>query len=61
MSDTILNQVRLNIEKIRNVLVHLRESRENKVILPTEHNDQLLTPYLFVLRRIAEKVAMQFE
>jgi hypothetical protein len=53
--------VKKNIERIRNVLVHLRESRENKVILPTEKNDNLLLPYLFLIRRIAEKVAIQFE
>lgn len=52
--------VKKNIEKIRNVLVHLRESRENKVILPTEENDNLLLPYLFLVRRIAEKVTIQF-
>lgn len=53
--------IKKNIEKIRNVLVHLRESRENKVILPTKSNDQQLLPYLFVLRRIAEKVAINFK
>lgn len=53
--------IKKNIERIRNVLVHLRESRENKVILPTEKNDNLLLPYLYLIRRIAEKVAIQFE
>lgn len=49
-----------NIDRIRNVIVHLRESRENKVILPTQRNNYLLSPYLFILRRISEKVAMRF-
>ncbi|WP_159950005.1 hypothetical protein [Polaribacter septentrionalilitoris] len=57
----ILNDILNNISKIRNVIVHLRESRENTVILPTERNNELLLPYLYLLRRIAEKVAIQFE
>src|SRR5690606_14932852 len=57
----VMNQVINNISKIRNVIVHLRESRENTVILPTDRNDKLVRPYLFLLRRIAEKVAIQFE
>jgi hypothetical protein len=57
----VMNQVISNIGKIRNVIVHLRESRENTVILPTDRNDKLLRPYLYLLRRIAEKVAIQFE
>lgn len=52
--------IKKNIEKIRNVLVHLREHRENKVILPSKSNDQKLLPYLYILRRIAEKVAINF-
>jgi len=55
--DTIIN----NITKIRNVIVHLRESRENTVILPTDRNNVYLHPYLYLLRRIAEKVAIQFK
>jgi hypothetical protein len=57
----ILNDILNNISKIRNVIVHLRESRENTVILPTDRNNELLLPYLYLLRRIAEKVAIQFE
>lgn len=57
-ADLIL--IKKNIERIRNVLVHLRESRENKVILPTQKNDNKILPYLFLLRRIAEKVAINF-
>lgn len=61
ITDNTLVTIRNNIEKIRNVLVHLRESRENKVILPTSDNDKLLIPYLYILRRLAEKVAIQYE
>ncbi len=61
LSEADLVQIKRNIEKIRNVLVHLRESRENKVILPTRKNDTLIMPYLYCVRRLAEKVAIQFE
>jgi len=54
----IMRTVKNNIERIRNTLVHLRESRENKVILPTEKNNNMIIPYLFVVRRLAEKVAI---
>ena len=54
----IMSTIKKNIEKIRNVLVHLRESRENKVILPTPNNNNSLIPYLYLVRRIAEKVAI---
>jgi hypothetical protein len=57
----ILNLAIDNISKIRNVIVHLREKRENTVILPTEKNNRLLLPYLYILRRISEKIAIQFE
>lgn len=57
----VMNEAINNITKIRNVIVHLRESRENTVILPTEKNNIYLLPYLYLLRRIAEKVAIQFE
>lgn len=53
-----LTKIKENIERVRNVLVHLRETRENKVILPTEKNNNLLLPYLYLLRRIAELVAI---
>ena len=56
-----LSAIRKNIERIRNVLVHLREQRENKVILPTPDNNIKLTPYLFIIKRMAEKMATQFE
>lgn len=49
-----------NIDRIRNVIVHLRESRENTVILPTERNNNLLLPYLYLLQRLSELVALRF-
>jgi len=49
------------VEKIRNVLVHIKESRENKVILPTRNNNRKLTPYLFLLSRIAETISMKYQ
>ncbi|RBQ02996.1 hypothetical protein [Pedobacter miscanthi] len=57
----LLRLIKTNIEKIRNVLVHIRESRENKIILPTKKNTNLLLPYLHLLKRVAEKVAIQYE
>jgi hypothetical protein len=56
LPENTLKSIKDNIINIRNCLVHLRESRENKVIFPTEKNHDLLTPYLYVLRRIAEKI-----
>ena len=61
ITDNTLVTIQSNIEKIRNVLVHLRESKENKVILPSGDNDKLIIPYLFILRRLAEKVAISYE
>ena len=51
---------RERLEKIRNVLVHARESRENCVILPSEENDNKLLPYLCLIRRIAETIAFRY-
>ena len=56
-----MQDIKTNIEKIRNVLVHIRESHENKVILPTSKNEELIKPYLYLLRRIAEEVAMRYK
>ena len=61
VSQSIIPTIKTNIEKIRNTLVHIRESRENKIILPTTKNTNLLLPYLHVLKRIAEKVSIQYE
>lgn len=57
----IIPTIRKNIDSIRNVLVHARESRENSEIKPSSKNAQLLMPYLFLLRRIAETVIIKFE
>lgn len=57
----VLPSIRKNVEKIRNVLVHAREARENVVITPTQRNSYLLGPYLFLLRRIAELVMIRYE
>lgn len=56
-----LIKIKNNIERIRNVLVHLRESRENKVILPTSRNNYLLRPYLHIIHRLAENIAIHFD
>jgi hypothetical protein len=57
----IIQNIKENVEKIRNVLVHIRESRENKVILPTNKNNALLIPYLYLVQRLAENVAIRYE
>jgi hypothetical protein len=57
----ILKSIVDRVDKIRNVLVHIRESRENKVILPTKKNNHLLIPYLFLVRRIAEIIAVKYD
>jgi len=57
----IMQTIRRNLETIRNVLVHARESRENVVIKPTPKNSELLRPYLYLIRRIAEIVIIKYE
>jgi hypothetical protein len=57
----LVKKIKQHLEKIRNVLVHIRESRENKVILPTEKNTDTLRPYLYLIQRIAEQVAINYE
>ena len=57
----IIKNITDRIDKIRNVLVHIRESRENKVILPTQKNSHKLVPYLFLIRRIAENIAFKYD
>ncbi|MEZ4854176.1 hypothetical protein [Flavobacterium sp.] len=54
--ENTIKVIKENIVGIRNSLVHLRESRENKVILPTAKNDDLLIPYLYLIRRMCEKI-----
>jgi len=56
LSENTIKAIKDNIVSVRNSLVHLRESRENKVILPTKRNDNLLIPYLYLIRRIAERI-----
>lgn len=57
----IIQIIRKHLDSIRNVLVHARESRENSEIKPTQKNAQLIKPYLFLLRRIAETVVIKYE
>lgn len=57
----IMKKIVDRIDRIRNVLVHIRESRENKIILPTKKNNNQLFAYVYLLRRIAERVAFKFE
>lgn len=59
-SNSIMDEIIARIEKIRNVLVHLREMRENKVIHPTDKNNRLLLPNLYLIRRIAEIVSIKY-
>lgn len=56
----IIEIIRKNIDTIRNVLVHARESRENTVISPTPTNNIRLMPYLYLLRRIAETIVIKY-
>jgi hypothetical protein len=58
LPDNTIKTIKENIVSIRNSLVHLREYRENKVILPTDRNDNLLIPYIYLVRRIAEKIVI---
>lgn len=60
-SDKEFEKIIHNLWKIRNTLVHLREVREDKVILPGKKNDELIKPYLFIIRRLAEKMAIWFK
>jgi hypothetical protein len=46
------------LTKIRNALVHARERRENKVILPTPGNNQKITRYEPVIARLAQQIAL---
>ncbi|PKA22041.1 hypothetical protein [Leptospira levettii] len=46
------------LTKIRNCLVHAREKRENKIILPTLKNSSLLSNYLPIISRCASQVSI---
>jgi hypothetical protein len=48
-----------HLTKIRNSLVHAREKRENKVILPSASNNARLTHYTPLIRRLAEQIALR--
>jgi hypothetical protein len=56
----LVNSIADRIERIRNVLVHIRESRESKVIYPTKNNNQKLLPYLYLVRRVSEIIALKY-
>ena len=56
----LINSISDRIERIRNVLVHIRESRENKVIYLTRNNNRKLLPYLYLIRRMSEIIAMKY-
>lgn len=47
------------LTKIRNSLVHARERRENKVILPTKANNKILNHYIPIIARVAEQIALK--
>ncbi|MEX0720611.1 MAG: hypothetical protein WD059_08090 [Balneolaceae bacterium] len=48
------------IRKIRNALVHGRESRQGFHIVHSKSNDYLLQPYINIIKRIAEEIVMHF-
>lgn len=47
------------LTKIRNVLVHAREKRESKVILPSTKNNSVLNRYIPLISRISEQLALK--
>jgi len=46
------------LTKIRNSLVHARERRENKVILPSRRNNQKIARYEPIIARVAQQIAL---
>jgi hypothetical protein len=46
------------LTKIRNALVHIREKRENRIILPTNKNNTIIKRYIPVIQRCAEQIAI---
>jgi hypothetical protein len=48
-----------HLTKIRNSLVHARERRENKVILPSTQNNARLRHYIPLIQRVAEQIALR--
>lgn len=48
-----------HLTKMRNSLVHARERRENKVILPSPQNNAKLRHYIPLIQRAAEQIALR--
>jgi len=57
---SIMDNIYNNIIKIRNVLVHARESHQNTSISPNIDNENLLKPYLYIVQRMAEVISRKF-
>jgi len=47
-----------HLTKIRNCLVHAREKRQEKVILPSKKNNELISRYIPLIKRAAEQIAI---
>ena len=47
-----------HLTKIRNGLVHARERRETKCILPTKRNNRIIKRYLPIMERLAGQLAI---
>lgn len=47
------------LTKLRNCIVHARERRENKVVLPTKENNRKIARIIPLIRRMAEDIAIQ--
>ncbi len=47
------------ITRIRNCIVHAREKRESKVILPTRENEDKLARFIPLVRRMAEDIVIR--
>ncbi len=48
-----------SLTRLRNAIVHAREKRESRVVLPTNANDDRIETYLPLIRRAAEEVALR--
>lgn len=57
---SIMDNIYNNIIKIRNVLVHARESHQNTSISPCTENENQLKPYLYIVQRMAEVISRKF-
>jgi hypothetical protein len=47
-----------HLTKIRNCLVHAREKRESKIILPTARNNRIIERYKPIIARMADQLAI---